>query len=331
MDALPAPPLRIYTVPVKKLLRVGIFLFGALSIGAFSYSSFLVWDLVSQRADNSVAKPKYHFALYLPDNRDSFFEAIIQGAEKAATEAAAAISIHSIETSRNELELASYTGVDGVIVCPYLDDKTAKRQLDRLTDKKIPVVIINHYVPSDLPWPYIGTNHFEVGTKMGTFVSRLTGQNAELALVYSEKAPGIFAEKELVEMGITQALQGKDRVSIKAFKTNLNPFDAEAIMYGLLRASPQINTVIFTDSNDTIAAAQVLIDMNLVGRVQIIGFGDEPSIVEFIRKGIVAGSVAMNPEKIGYEAVRSLTSLTATGYTPASIDSGVAIIEAAGL
>jgi len=84
--------------------------------------------------------------------------------------------------------------------------------------------------------------------------------------------------------------------------------------------------VIFTDANDTIAAAQVLIDMNLVGRVALVGFGDDPGILGFIRKGVVGGSIAVAPGHIGYEAVRSLAALVTTGYTTGSLDTGITII-----
>jgi ribose transport system substrate-binding protein len=35
----------------------------------------------------------------------------------------------------------------------------------------------------------------------------------------------------------------------------------------------------------------------------------------------------MNPERIGYEAVRSLAALRLTGYTPTNIDTGIRIID----
>ena len=51
------------------------------------------------------------------------------------------------------------------------------------------------------------------------------------------------------------------------------------------------------------------------------------AILEYIRKGILAGSIAVNPERIGYEAIRSLTELRTTGYTSTSVDTGVEIVD----
>ncbi|MFA6507437.1 MAG: substrate-binding domain-containing protein [Treponemataceae bacterium] len=312
---------------MKLLIRLGIIIFGLASIVSFSISLFLVREMYVQGIKQKGASPRNHFALYLPDNRDAFFTEIIRGAERAAAESGTIISVHSIDPARAELAMASYTGVDGVVVCPYLDDGAARRQLSKLTAKKIPLVLINHNVPNEQPWPYIGANNFDVGRRMGAAAKNLNRSGIRLAVVYSDKSPGIFAERELVEMGITASLKNRLAAPITGLKTGLNPLDAEAMIYGLFRTASPINTLVFTDSIDTVAAAQALIDMNLVGRVQIIGFGNSKGILEYIRKGIIAGSVVVNPEKIGYEAIKSLKELRDTGYTSTAVDAGVELVD----
>lgn len=339
---------------MKNFFRVVLVLSGLFSLTAFLTSLFTAWSL-NANTSGQEENLTYHFSLYLPDNRNSFFSGIIEGAERAARELNVAISIHSISPEKNELEMAAYTGADGIIVCPYLDDALARRQLEKLgtggeagsTQRSIPVVLVNHNIPHDQPWPFIGTNNFDMGRRIGLISQDLwygesggsrteagSGQRLRLAIVYSDKAPGIYAERELVEMGITQALGENQRFPIRSFKTNLNPLDAEALLYRLIpnnQTPLAINTIVFTDPSDTVAAAQTLVDMNLVGHVQVIGFGADPGVVENIRKGIVACSVVINSERIGYEAVRSLTALRSTGYTSTSIDSGIDIITGGNL
>jgi ribose transport system substrate-binding protein len=323
---------------MKLFLRISIICFGVLAVAAFLVSLFLIQDLRIRNPGNDALSLRYHIALYLPDNRDSFFNELIRGAEQAALELNVSISLHSIDPAKNELEMASYTGIDGALVCPYLNDALARRQLEKLRSENIPVVLINHNVMNEQPWPFIGTNNFDIGRRMGMIAANAFADNSNddairPVLVFSEKSPGIYAERELVEMGIAASL-GQQLVSpITAMRTTLNPLDAEEIINGLFRnpsessAEAEPKTVIFTDSSDTIAAAHALIDMNLVGQVQIIGFGNDPVILENIRKGIIAGSIVVNPERMGYEAVRSLISLRSSGYTSTSIDTGVTIVD----
>jgi ribose transport system substrate-binding protein len=137
----------------------------------------------------------------------------------------------------------------------------------------------------------------------------------------------MFADRELIELGMKNELQESGQFYLERFETSLNPLDAEALIYRIIKQNPEINYVIFTDSNDTIAAAQALIDMNMVGRIQLIGFGNEQSIREYIRKGVISASVVINPEKIGYQAVKSLIELSQSGFTSAAVDTGVEIVE----
>jgi ribose transport system substrate-binding protein len=100
-------------------------------------------------------------------------------------------------------------------------------------------------------------------------------------------------------------------------------------VYRLSREYPSINILIFTDARDTIAAAQALIDMNLVGKIRIIGFGDEEAIFDFVQKGVIEATIVINPEKIGYEAIRSLYELKSGGYTSTSVDTGIELVGGA--
>jgi ribose transport system substrate-binding protein len=320
---------------VKIFLRLGLLLSGLLALAAFSISLYRAWSLY-RRSPGEDAPLRFHYALYLPDNRNSFFSGIIEGAERAASEVNAAISIHSAAAEKNELEMAPYSGVDGVIVSPYLDDELARRQLEKLRRAKIPTVLINHNLQSAEPWTFIGANNYDLGRRIGYFVGTLGAEEPlRIAVAYSEKAPGIYAERELVEMGISAALGQRLSRPVAGFKTNLNPLDAEALLYRLFKtgddalpqnAGPPYNVIVLTDPSDTIAAAQTLVDMNLVGRVRLVGFGADAGVVDNIRKEIISFSVVINSERIGYEAVRSLTSLRTTGFSSTSIDAGIDII-----
>jgi ribose transport system substrate-binding protein len=322
---------------MKRFLYLGLAITGLLSLMALFvslYRSLRLFILAPEPGPASV----YHFSLYIPDNRNSFFEGIIRGAEQAAMELGLAISVHSINPAKNELEFAAFTAVDGVIVCPYLDDVLARRQLEKFREQQLPAVLINHSLPSDQPMPFIGINNFDLGRRIGLALPD-TLEKVRLAIVYSDKAPGIYTERELVEMGISASLGERLSDSIVSYKTNLNPLDAEALLVRIFRRAdfgsgdpgtvtrPAINAIVFTDPEDTIAAAQALVDLNLVGLIHIIGFGSDPGVIENLRKGIINASVVINPERIGYEAVHSLSALRTTGYTSASIDTGIEIIS----
>ncbi len=110
-------------------------------------------------------------------------------------------------------------------------------------------------------------------------------------------------------------------------RTGLNPLDAENLTYRILRNEPELTTLVFTDTNDTLAAIQVIVDLNLVGSVQVVGFGITEAIQDYLERGVLAATIVVNPERIGEEAVRVMTALIRDGYSPGYVDTGVNIIR----
>ena len=58
-------------------------------------------------------------------------------------------------------------------------------------------------------------------------------QKLNLALIYSEKNPGLFSDATLLEMGMKSIL-GLRLETFYTGKTGLNPIDAEQVVYELL-------------------------------------------------------------------------------------------------
>jgi hypothetical protein len=94
----------------------------------------------------------------------------------------------------------------------------------------------------------------------------------------------MYAERELVEMGLASVLGETLDLPVTRLKTDLNPQDAEKVLYQTFRDNPTIDTVVFTDVNDTLAGVQALIDMTSSARFGSSVSGDDPAIVEYVKK-----------------------------------------------
>ncbi|HHU36190.1 MAG TPA: sugar ABC transporter substrate-binding protein [Treponema sp.] len=314
---------------MKNHIRTGLIITGFLALGSFCVSIYLVSALLhAPQAEAHTESAVRHFSLYLPQSRSSYFLDIIEGAMRSARENKAVLSVHTLDPGGVALQMATYTGVDGIVVCPDLDDDIVFEKLMRLSERKIPVVLVNHNIPADQPWAFVGTNNFDFGKKAASLIDQTNDTKLNLVVIYSQKSPAIFAERELVEMGLHSVLDRKLAGPILGQKTDMNPRDAEKIVYQIVRSRPEINTIVFTDLNDTLAGTQALIDLNQVGHIQVVGFGDDPAIGDFIQKGIIAGSLVVNPKLMGAQAVKSLTELQSTGYTSTTVDTGIDILHA---
>lgn len=281
---------------------------------------------VSATSGEATARSR-HIAVFMPDGASLFFDRIRAGVATAAAQYDVAVSFHPIYPDAPEFAFAHHSGVAGMIIYPHLADNQTRRQLAQIDAAGIPVVLIEQGIADDVPWTFVGTNNFDMGRQIGEFIGELPGPTTHVAVVYSDKSPAAASEKELIELGITSELTDRLTAPIVRRQTGLNPLDAEELTYRIVRDEPEVRVIVFTDTNDTLAALQVIVDLNLVGTVQVVGFGVTDAILDYLDRGVLAATIAVNPQRIGTEAVRVLNELMTEGYSPGYVDTGVAIIR----
>ncbi len=278
--------------------------------------------------ERSVETRARHVAVFLPEQNTLFFQHLREGAQSVADDFDMAVSFHPIGPESAEFRYARYSGIEGAIIFPYLAEEEMLQRLEELDDAGIPVVLIEQDVADELPWTFVGTNNFELGRRVGQrLIER--DEHDQIVVVYSDKSPAVAAERELMELGITTAMGDRLRTPIARRHTGLNPLDAEAVTYQLLRSPTErpISALVFTDTDDTFAALQAIINLNLVGEVQVVGFGVTDSIIDYLDRGVLSATIAVNPQRIGIESVRVLDELIRTGNAPGYVDTGVEILR----
>ncbi len=280
-------------------------------------------------AGGESAVREFHVGLYVPDTESQFFDLLVEGARDASEEFGVAVRVHRMTLDAREVQVAGYSGLDGAILYPVADQRQMRQYFGALQEAGIPLVLVEHGVSTDWLWPIVGTNNFDVGRRIGELLGSIDGELSGLLMVYSDKSPGIASEQDIVELGINSVGSLELAGPIIRERTGRNPLDAEALVYNVVRSRPQVNTIVFTDTADTLAAVQVIIDLNLVGTVRLIGFGMNPTIQEYLDRGILAGTIVANPRQIGHDAVRVLSGLIRDGVSPGYVDTGVELVRGA--
>lgn len=319
---------RIYSAVVKTGFRIALAVSGVMALFSLGMSVFQVRDLLSRvKDDASAAGNTRHYALYIPERREYFSAEIRSGAAEAAAAFGVSLSVHPLDSEGTALSVAGYIGADGIVVCPDSDSPSIAAKLERLRTEGVSVVLAGHSLKTEQPWPFVGTNSFDLGKKAASLLLAEGKSGHSVAVVYSEKSPALYAERELVEMGITSVLRSRLAEPVFSQKTDLNPRSAERTIYELVRSRSPLTVVVFTDPADTVAGTQAIIDLGLIGQVQIIGYGENDSIKNYIDKRIITGSLVVNTERIGYESIRALYELDTVGYTSNSVDIGIRILS----
>ncbi len=287
-------------------------------------------------AQEKETEKAYRIAWYAPAVHP-YFDAVQKGVK--AFEADTGIAVHQqigpdwIQDSETQnVEALAAKGYDAFTIYPT-DPTGANSLYEELTDRG--KVIVNFGTSTSQPT----TASFAVATdvkvaamdateflikKMGgkgkilNVLEVLTDANTKLRKEGVEEVAAKYPDVEIVqEVG--------DITSIEEA--------TEKIENALSANQGNIDGVICTGYTTTVAAAQLLSELNVDGakRIAFIGIDDDPIVLDAIRAGSIDGTIAQNPYGHGYITCKVLTYLL-DGYTPKAgvyfINSGVAVVTA---
>ena len=313
----------ITVVKNKKRNPFIIALFAACSVIVVIVFIFSLAQVVTISDTLSVTTPEcdYHIAMYLPDVKQTLFADILEGAEQFCSENNIALSVHTTNESNDTLFAAPYIGADGIVIYSASEARETAEIIDTILSRQIPLVLIGHGIPTNNPYCSIGVNNFELGRSIAEYAVTVE-QSLCPAIVYSEKSPGMYLERELLEMGFNAGAAEYLAQPVITERTTLNSLDAEESVLRLLEDHPDINMIFFTNSDDTLSAAKMMVDFNMVGRIHTIGFSGSTEISEYLEKGILDAIVVVDGYTQGYRAMESVYDICRYGNTTSFVNTG---------
>jgi ribose transport system substrate-binding protein len=151
------------------------------------------------------------------------------------------------------------------------------------------------------------------------------GNSARVGIILPETGEGDL-ERDVLFQGVATGLAAYPGARVAmAVRARRGILSGEEASSTLLRSGEAINAIFCTNAQDTEGAAQQVVDMNLVGRVMIIGADETAEIRRFIDKGVIAASIVRDSRRIGQEAIRAFTALKA-GERPAdAVEAGFVV------
>lgn len=265
--------------------------------------------------------PKHHISLIIADNGDVYWQNFKEGAYEAAKANDAAVEMNIIEGINvsdgiiEYLNIAGRSKVDGVIV---LGENSAAEDeaINRLVDMGIDVVVVGQESINTKTSLFVGTNSYEYGARAGMLLKEVSSTTSTINVAVILSADYVNDEKNTSSQGntlvsaindISQEQYNMNLVATKKCQSEL--LGAEEIVRDILTEHEEVNAIFCTSAKDTEAAARVVIERNLVGEVAIVGTGVTDSIVSYIEKGVVFGTIDKNGYQAGYSSVELICSI----------------------
>ena len=276
------------------------------------------------------AKPggaKLRIAMIPKGATHSHWKSVEMGARKAADELGVEL-LWKAPLKENDraqqiaiMEQFVSEGVDGIALAP-LDDVALVRPAHAAMAKKIPVVIFDSRLKGlrNIDWvSYVATDNYSGGGKAAQQMSgALNGKGKVLMLRYMEGSASTVER----EAGFVDALKKFPGLMLLPSNRYLGATAAEAQTnaMNMIDQIKEADGVFTSNESATFGLLLALRQNGLAGKIKVVGFDASDSLIEAMRKGELAATIAQDPREMGYKSVKTLVDAIHGKTVEESID-----------
>lgn len=266
--------------------------------------------------------------IYIPKNYDEtndFWTTLISGANMAADELGVELQILSPENEtdfegQNNLIMQAAKEKPDVIMLSPISYTESTRLLKEIKKKyKIPIVLIDSIVSEPIEESLIASDNHEAGKTMGQFALNYIDKDSQIAIVSHVPNASTAIERE---EGFRDGL-GEYESQIVNTVYCYSDFDkAYNVTVELLKEHPKVTLIAGLNEYSAVGAGKAVEDLNMTGKVHVIGFDNSISAINLLERGTYVGLIIQKPFNMGYLGVKTSYNI-AKGYSVTKyVDSG---------
>lgn len=222
------------------------------------------------------------------------------------------------------IDSAIASKVDGIITMA-LSPSAIGPAIDRAKDAGIPVILVDTDAPESKRDAYVGTSNYDAGKAAGEAMIEATGGNAQIGIIRGTE--GQETDNDRID-GFQDAIAdeaGMKVIDIQSCNSDMLTGTQKA--QDMLKAYPEMNAIFGSEGTGAVAAGKILVEQGKEGQVTVIGFDDTEECLDYIRQGVVHGTIAQKPNYMGKTAVDMLNDINSGKQLEETlIDSGVTLV-----
>lgn len=281
-------------------------------------------------AESPKAKKEYEIAFSLKTvTNDSFQQAIATAVENECKAAGAKFTLVTagtetgVATQVTQLEDLITKGVDALIVNP-MDANAVIPALQKAKEKGIPVILVDSTIEAGnegLYITYVGTDNLAAAKQGAETLSTALGGTGKVILVRGANGNSVGnARADGFKAGLATGI-----TLVGEQPGDWNNDTAKQVTENMLQANPDVTGIMSCSDVMVDGILQAIDDAGLTG-IKIMSFDGDS--IEQIKEGLVLGTMAQFPAKMGQIAVDTLISVlngdAAADSFAKYIDSGTA-------
>jgi ribose transport system substrate-binding protein len=222
-------------------------------------------------------------------------------------------------------------GVQGIVLAP-LDNRALVRPVEEAKRAGVPTVIIDSGLETDSIVSFVATDNLKGGQLAADRLGALLGGKGKALLLRyaegsastTERERGFLEELHARFPGITvvssDQYAGATRETAKRASENL-----------LNRFGADLQGVFTPNESSTIGMLLALQDIGQAGKIRLVGFDVNQSLIDAMRAGQLDGVAVQNPMRMGYLGVMTMVDHLHGKPVTRRIDTGVIMVTPANL
>ena len=282
---------------------------------------FQIWERQNPKNNIEEAKVyKYHCAFISGDSEDPLSKSIYEGAKEAGEKAGIYVEYFGENLSLNYkedelLKIAIASKVDAIIL-KGAGSTSIERLIDQAMAQGIAVVTVSEDDMDSKRCSFVGINKFRMGYDLcAQALSERKTERGKMMVLFDQAAGN--PDNTVAISGTKKYLDENsgDYILETQVIDSSESYNVEEQIRMLLRgASERPDIVICTSLAQTQCVYQTLVDLNIVGDVEVVGFYYTQPIIEAIEKGIIQATYVIDAAEMGRQAVNSINEFKQYGY-----------------
>ena len=269
-------------------------------------------------------------AIYIPviskGFQHQFWQAVRLGAERAAKDYKVVITFEGPETEAmvdKQMDmLQTDLGKNPSAICfAALDSKAAIPLLQQAKNRKIPIIGFDSGVDSDIPVTTAATDNVAAAALAADKMAQLIGGSGKV---------GIIVHDQTSRTGIDRGNGFVNRIKSKYPNIQLigpqygggDQLKSTDLAKAMIQSNPDIKGFFGANEGSIIGVLNAVKELNLVGKIVVIGYDSGKQQIDAIRSGAEAGAITQDPIGIGYKAVEAAVKAIKGQMVPKNIDTG---------
>jgi ribose transport system substrate-binding protein len=255
-----------------------------------------------------------------------FWQAVRQGAEKAAKDFNVKITFEGPETESQvdkqiEMLQAALDKKPAALCFAALDSKAANPLLERAKAANIPVVGFDSGVDSDIPVTTAATDNLAAAGLAADKMAEMIGDSGEVALVVHDQTSRTGIDRR---DGFLNRMKEK-HPNITIVDTQYGGGDqlkSTDLAKAIIQAHPNLKGIFGANEGSIIGVLNAVKETNMEGKIVVIGYDSGQQQIDAIKAGTEAGAITQDPIGIGYKCVEAAVKALKGEQLPKTIDTG---------